>query len=151
MPIDNWIKAHDTGDTKYAYVATDYYKLTDSNKSDEAFEVLYSQWFDQFGLTDNYREYLKAQKRMYLKLADAYIKDDKSILNFYELDKRALESKYGKDVKINYSELLYQLESELRYQINPMKLSVHGFFTHLKLLSDKNKVIAKEYSKWQKK
>jgi hypothetical protein len=150
MPISNWIKAHETGFTKYAYVANDYYKLADSDKSNKAFEALYAQWFDGFGLTDNYREYLKAQRRMYMKLADAYIKNDKSILNFYEIEKKALESKYGKDTQINYSELLYQLESELKYQIDPMKLSVHGFFTHLKLMSDRNKVIAKEYKKWQK-
>lgn len=152
LPIYNWIKIHEEQNTKYVYITDEFDGLEETEKSQRAYSVLYEQFFNSFAITERLVEYLNAKKRMYIKLANAYINDDKSLLNFVQIEKRQIEDKYERgDTNIDYSTVLSELEFELKVQIDPHKMSVKSFFTHLKNLEARNKKINEQMKQWQRK
>lgn len=139
MPLWNF-KMCQSGDTKYVYIADDYEKLKPNNKTVEAFNKIYEEFFDAFCVNDNLIEYMKDQRRVLLMEVKAYTRNDRTLLTIANIKKAELKEKYGDKNKMEYDEIIAIVEQQSGLGIiDEKKISVRKFHTHVKLLSEKNK------------
>jgi hypothetical protein len=145
MPIYNWLMIQEKLST--IYVLKDYEGKVESSKTNAIYEKIHEEFFNKYGFTTEFKEYLAAKKRLLIKMLDCYLKDDRAMLTIVRIEEKELEAKYeNKANDADYWVMVSSLEQCLGFQINTKDMTVDRFYSHLKMQVEKNKQLAK----WQK-
>ncbi|MGB6267409.1 MAG: hypothetical protein WBF67_00235 [Olleya sp.] len=130
------------------YVYKDYETKNEGPESNAAYEKIHDEFFNKYGFTNEFKEYLAAKKRVMLKKLDCYLRDDRAGLNFVRIEEKEIEAKYEtQSGESDHWAMVSSLEQALGFQINTKEMSVDRFYNHLRMQIEKNKQLAK----WQRK
>lgn len=130
------------------YVYRDYEKRKECRESREIYNKISDQFFNKYGFTDDFKEYLASTKRILLKKLDCYLSENRAGLTIVKLEEKELDAKYSEKVKdSDYWGMVSSLEQSIGFQINTKEMSMDRFYSHLNIQIKKNK----ELAKWQRK
>jgi len=135
FPLSNWIKCCD-GELEYTRIA----KRGDLRADKEAWDILYNQYLNKYGLGKLYKRQLEQMKKKANAELDYVITGDKFKLTIIEMETSRLEamlSTAGTGITIEQS--LIHLSKWLGYWIRTKDISVTEFFD-----------MTKEYEKYIK-
>lgn len=138
MPLWNFKMCQEV-DSRYMYVSKNYDNLKANEKTAEAFNKIYDEFFNMFCITDQLLDYMKEQRRVLLMEVKAYTRGDRSLLTIASIKKRELQEKYSDKNKVEYNEVIALVEQQLGIIIDEKTISVKKFHTHVKVLNEKNK------------
>lgn len=137
IPLYNWVKCNDD---QLQY--TRKYVGSGNNSNDAlAWEKLYNEYLEKFGLNDRYKKYLDLMRKKALLQAEYLIKKDKfklTEINITEAKLKDLELYFGDGQKIEV--ILTWLGMWLGYKLDQRNTTVTEYF-----------VILEEYGKANKK
>lgn len=131
LPVWNWIKANETKDSKYLFQADDYSKIYEDNRSRKALLECFDSYIDHFGVDEMYRNYIKGLGKIQIAKFMAYLKEDKTLLTFAEIDEIEHQSKYP-TTESDYNKTIVLLEKKLGFLIDKRKMTTKEFYLHLR-------------------
>lgn len=133
-PAWNWIEAQK--DRRYLLKLENYAVLPqyDIAKLNEAYDLIYDQYLNQFGLTDT-EHYLLSLHRDSLELKLEMLDTGSGTLlaQIGVLEKRISEASQSDETGNGLFEVAAVLSRHFGYDISPLKLTVVEFFSKLKL------------------
>ena len=137
MPLYNWIKCTEGEDLRY--VCKDL-KYADKVDLDAAWEVIFDDYINRFGLGKLYKRMLGAMRDKAIKECDYVITGDKFQITLANMEaaklKQMLANK-GEGVSINT--VLVYLSKWIGYRINPREVTALEYFEMMKLYGKENK------------
>ena len=137
MPIYNWFKVNSTGDLRF--VLTKHRTKYDTIKAKQAFDSMYSEYIDVFGIGETYERVLDLKCRiMELKL-DKEITGDMFIQNFINMAQMDLNDLNNQTNKTNTNEVKVHLEKYLGFRLNEKEISVKEYYTYLNVMANDRK------------
>lgn len=133
-PAWNWIEAQK--DRRYLLKLESYAVLPECDiaKLNEAYDLIYDQYLNQFGLTDT-EHYLLSLHRDSLELKLEMLDTGSGTLlaQIGVLEKRISEASQSDETGNGLFEVAAVLSRHFGYDISPLKLTVVEFFSKLKL------------------
>jgi hypothetical protein len=135
-PCWNFDKVISTGDYSFLFIAESDNKIKPS-ELEKIWENIYDEFIKEFGISDEYKQYLE-NMGLYVQCIDAaYNGGDKSQLTMAEVNRRrAEEFLKGNDKNIS----VYAVVSKfMRFPCKPKELTVKEFYGYLKLASNGKK------------
>lgn len=135
MPIFNWWNLHRTNDLKWLMV-NHKIPLTKRITKDlyELFDKINDEFTDEFGFTDEFREYLRQKKEIEIMKLDFMISGDKTILTFLEIAQKELEKITKEFEGGTFIEIKVALEKAMGFQINPKETTVYDYYNYIKFI-----------------
>jgi len=128
MPIYNWFKLHETGETKYLHK-----QLKEHNRA-YLWQQLSSEMIDVFGFSDEYADEINLRRKIALLEIKAAMSENKMLINVVNIHKAELKEMTSNTVKenIDYFQQIAQMEDIKGRNIDEHKLSVRKYYTYLK-------------------
>lgn len=139
ITLYNWIMCQKV-DSRYVYIADNYDNLRPSKATNELYEKMYEEFFNQFCVTENLLDYMKEHRRVLLMEVKAYVRNDRSLLTIAAIKRRELNEKYKDKNKVqDYDEVVALVEQDLKMFIDKKKMTAKEFHTHVKIITERNK------------
>lgn len=140
MPIWNWFQVKETNNLKYIYKQNDYSKeLLIFEYTANAYESLLDQYTERFVIGKEGQEDIQNQIDVSVAYLEAIISGDKiAFLIAKQLESELLpeEDEQGES---DLTRIIAILEKHLSVLIDPRKISVSKFYTHINLLIESGK------------
>jgi hypothetical protein len=136
LPLHNWIQCT-KGDIKY--VRTD--KNGTEQQDREAWEKIYNEYLQRYGLAKTYKRYLEQLKKITQAELDYVIKEDRFKLTVMEMEKQRLEqmvNNFGSGISIEA--MLIHLCKWIGYFIKTKNITVVEYFNLMKEYERSNKL-----------
>ena len=131
LPMYNWKKIHDTNDLKWLFVTKQ--EVENNELLERRWALIYDEYLNEFGLSDDYKEILKVKRKIANLQADYIIKGDRVLLNFINIEKNALESLYDTSKKgSTFRDSLVHLEKMQGIKINTKTITVADYYNYLR-------------------
>lgn len=127
MPIYNWFKCIEKQDYKYTLIEGEVEPELCKNQ----FDILYSQFIDEFGINDNLREIIRVQNKILVHKINMALTGDKGLLTFIEIDELELKNLLA-DNGVKTGSTTIMIEKEMGFAINEHQTSVTKYYTYLK-------------------
>lgn len=134
----NWIELN-KGDLGWLFVA--YRKVKHTDKLEKYWEMLYDEYINEIGLTDDFVELIEAMKRATILIVDAIQHPTSLNVTKAEAAKELVErlSTGGKDTK--FGEFVAAVEKYMGIPINFKTISVERFYSYVRLMEKESKAI----------
>ena len=135
LPMYNWKKIHDTNDLKWLFVTKQ--EVENNELLERRWALIYDEYLNEFGLSDEYKEILKVKRKIANLQADYIIKGDRVLLNFINIEKNALESLYDTSKKgSSFRDSLVHLEKMQGIKINTKQITVADYYNYLRSIKN---------------
>ena len=135
LPMYNWKKIHDTNELKWLFVTKQ--EVENNELLERRWALIYDEYLNEFGLSDEYKEILKVKRKIANLQADYIIKGDRVILNFINIEKNALESLYDTSKKgSSFRDSLVHLEKMQGIKINTKQITVADYYNYLRSIKN---------------
>lgn len=105
----------------------------------KAWELIYDEYIDTFGISDDFREYLDTKRKIAIHQADLIITGDRSLETFIEIEQVKLESLFNRKTKQNINEVKVYVEKYMGFRLDEKTVSVKEYYTYLYALQKQNK------------
>lgn len=133
MPIFNWWHLHRTNDLHWIMVD---HKVKLTKKSMKAlyemYEKLNDEFINEFGFTDEFKEYIEKKREIEILKLDLMISGDKTIETFIEIAELELKKLSSEFEGANFMDIKASLDKAMGFQIDPKKTSVHEYYSYIK-------------------
>jgi hypothetical protein len=131
----NWQKIHDTNELKYLFVNKQ--EIENNELLERRWSSIYDEYLEEFGLSKEYKDILKAKRKIANLQADYIIKGDRILLNFINIEKNALESMYESTKKgSSFRDSLVHLEKMQGIKINTKEITVADYYNYLRSIKN---------------
>jgi len=137
LPIYNWFKCIDTKD--YSYVLLERKKCNSDEllKCELVFGELYSQFLDEFGVSDNLQAIIRLQNQILVHKIDFVLTGDATHEVFIDIKEIELAKLMEvKEVKGNSAKVA--IEKMLGFAINERTVSVKSYYEYINELKKEN-------------
>lgn len=135
LPMYNWKKIHDTDELKWLFVTKQ--EVENNELLERRWALIYDEYLNEFGLSDEYKEILKVKRKIANLQADYIIKGDRVLLNFINIEKNALESLYDTSKKgSTFRDSLVHLEKMQGIKINTKTITVADYYNYLRSIKN---------------
>lgn len=135
LPMYNWQKIHDTNELKYLFVNKQ--EIENNELLERRWSSIYDEYLEEFGLSKEYKDILKAKRKIANLQADYIIKGDRILLNFINIEKNALESMYESTKKgSSFRDSLVHLEKMQGIKINTKEITVADYYNYLRSIKN---------------
>ena len=135
LPMYNWKKIHDTDELKWLFVTKQ--EVENNELLERRWALIYDEYLNEFGLSDEYKEILKVKRKIANLQADYIIKGDRVLLNFINIEKNALESLYDTSKKgSTFRDSLVHLEKMQGIKINTKQITVADYYNYLRSIKN---------------
>ncbi len=137
LPIYNWFKCIDTKD--YSYVLLERKKCNSDEllKCELVFGELYSQFLDEFGVSDNLQAIIRLQNQILIHKIDLALTGDATNEVFIEIKEIELAKLLEvKELKGNSAKVA--IEKMLGFAINERTVSVKSYYEYINELKKEN-------------
>lgn len=137
LPIYNWFKCIDTKD--YSYVLIERKKCSSDEllKCELVFGELYSQFLDEFGVSDNLQAIIRLQNQILVHKIDFVLTGDATNEVFIDIKEIELKKLLEvKEVKGNSAKVA--IEKMLGFAINERTVSVKSYYEYINELKKEN-------------
>ncbi len=134
LPIWNWHNIHAEGSLKYLIVSENYNNI-DAVPVEliDIWTNLFQEHIDEFGIDEKYADFLKIQKKIAMHEIDAAL-GDRIKNTLAKVEQAKLKSMLDVEGKITFNDSIAILEKHLHREIDPKKMSVLKYYTHLNLI-----------------
>lgn len=134
LPIFNWWKIHETGETEYLL-----YEKKKANKIQKVvlarlWEKIYDEYIVRFGLSEEFADILKKQKEIARLIVERITTGDKSILTLIKIAELELEMIEKRIAKGDFNMMKGYMEQGLGFSIDTRKTTVAEFYSYIKVL-----------------
>jgi len=141
MPVWNFEKINHTSDFSYLFKNRKMFKSVSKNrlirnKLETIWAKLYDEFISEIGLSEEFKNYIEAQKQIVNHYYKAIVEGQRHELNFAKIKEIELEEKLNTLSNMQIDEMCIRVSKHIGYEINPHKISVKTFYKHLKVLSD---------------
>lgn len=139
MPIYNWFKVNN-GDFRFMLVkhSTKY----DFDKAKEAFDKLYSEYIDTFGISESYLKVIELKKNISVLKIEMALTGDRFLKNFIRMSEIELNDINSRTNKTNVNEVKVHLEKYLGFRLNEKETSVKEYYTYLNVMANDSRKAA---------
>ncbi len=129
LPVYNWWRIHQTND--YSFLLLKPGSYGSQYLMSVLWKKLYDQYFEKFGLGENFIATLEKKKEIALLKCERWITSDKSLETFIKVAEVELEEMQSLNAG-DFLETKAYIEKVLNFQINMKQTSVSEFYTYLK-------------------
>ena len=131
----NWQKIHDTNELKYLFVKKQ--EIENNEILVRLWASIYDEYLEEFGISKDYKDILKAKRKIANLQADYIIKGERILLNFINIEKNALESMYDSTKKgSTFRDSLVHLEKIQGIKINTKEITVADYYNYLRSIKN---------------
>ena len=139
MPIYNWFKVN-SGKLEFVYEKKP--KKIDEKEAEKAFESLFAEYIDIFGISESYYKVLELKKEICKLNIEMALTGDLFLKNFIRMAQIELNDLNKNTDKTNLHEVKVYLEKYLGFRLNEKEVSVKEYYTYLNVMSKDNKKAA---------
>lgn len=132
LPIYNWNKIHETGDLGYLFLK---YKKSDFNGLIQLWEVIYSEYIKEFGLSKDFKDILKLKVNIAKQKAEFIETGDRIKLNFIALDENRLKEIEKSEPKQSFYKTLMHIEKSQGVRLTDKTTTVYEFYNYINNLN----------------
>lgn len=137
LPIYNWFKCIDTKDYSYVLVERKKCNSDELLKCELVFGDLYSQFLDEFGVSDNLQAIIRLQNQILVHKIDFVLTGDATNEVFIDIKEIELKKLLEvKEVKGNSAKVA--IEKMLGFAINERTVSVKSYYEYINELKKEN-------------
>lgn len=137
LPIYNWFKCIDTKDYSYVLVERKKCNSDELLKCELVFGDLYSQFLDEFGVSDNLQAIIRLQNQILVHKIDFVLTGDATNEVFIDIKEIELKKLLEvKEVKGNSAKVA--IEKMLGFAINERAVSVKSYYEYINELKKEN-------------
>lgn len=135
IPVYNWFKINETNDLRWMLIDRD--RKWHSGAAKNAWEMVYSEYIEAFGINENYLKLLEKQKELLLMNAEKAVDGDKwdpfnqNRMDMLRIDIKQLST--GKE-RPRTNEMKVHLEKHLGFKINEKETTVKEYYTYLEVM-----------------
>ena len=128
MPINIWFKIHETSDLKHLIIDGE----PKDNELNEAWDKAYSEYIKEFGVSDNFKDYLEVKRLLIYQQIDYTL--DPSPINDTRLKMAQIEHDTyfdkveGQKISVTFA----QIDKYLGVQTDKNKMTVMEYYGYLK-------------------
>jgi len=135
MPIFNWWNLHRTNDLKWLMVDHKI-KLQpkDMRQMYELYEKINDEFTNEFGFSDEFKEYMEKKKQIEMMKLDLMITGDKINLTFLEIAQKEFDKMSKEFEGSSFAEIKAALEQAMGFQINPRLTTVYEYYNYIKFI-----------------
>lgn len=139
MPVYNWFKINETNDLRWMLI--DRGRKWHSGAAKQAWEKVYSEYFEHFGINETYVKILNLRKEIALMKTDMALTKDGFLQNYIDMMEIDLKKLIDKPVmsKVNNTKVI--LEKYMGFRINERETSVKEYYTYLLSMSEESKAV----------
>lgn len=142
LPIYNWWQIHKTHDFTWLYTikrrkASKYTRQALQTK----WGVVYDGYIERFGLSEDYLKLIEKKKEIAALKVERMATGERSINTFIkiaELELEEMQKGNGRE-EVDFYESKAHVEKQLGFALDPMKITVSEFYSHIKVLKQTNK------------
>jgi len=136
-PIHVWNKVHSTGD--YSWLLVKRKKLNDSLREQlrKVWENIYEQYFNRFGKSEEFVSITKKEIEIRLLKCELLITKDRVLETWIEIAEQELKEMKKVNSKGSFQQSKQAIESKFHSFIDPHKMSIEDFYSHLESLKKK--------------
>ena len=135
LPMYNWKQIHDTNELKWLFV--DKVKCENTQELETIWAAIYDEYLREFGLSNEYKDILKAKRKIAELQADYIVKEDRILLNYINIEQNALESMYDTTKKgSSFRDSLVHLEKMQGIKINTKEITVADYYNYLRSIKE---------------
>lgn len=143
LPIFIWIKIHEKRDLLLLKKNSDHVPL---GVLASAWERIYGEFIDVFGVSDKFREILFMKRDIALLKINMALSGSRHYLTFIEIKQMQFEELLKKEVNHNYMDSLVHVEKYVGFKLNIRECSVREYYTYLKEMEKEYKAnVSKAY------
>lgn len=139
MPIYNWFKVNN-GDFRFMLVKHSI--KYDFDKAKEAFDKLYSEYIDTFGISESYLKVIELKKNISVLKIEMALTGDRFLKNFIRMSEIELNDINSRTNKTNVNEVKVHLEKYLGFRLNEKETSVKEYYTYLNVMANDSRKAA---------
>ncbi len=129
MPVHNWWKLHETNDFKHL-LKSKRYKVTEH--ADKVLTELQNEFFETFGIDENYASYLKKQieiELLRIKIAKTGDRSHEVFINMLEIE---LEEVTKKEKGKNLNDNTIAIEKYMGIKLTTKEVTVYEYYSYIK-------------------
>lgn len=135
FPIYNWFKCVDLKDYSYTMINRKECNEHQLNECMEAFESLYCQYVDTYGISEQLQDIISLQNQILVHKIDMATTGDKSIKMFIQIKEIELNDLLNvKQNKVNTSKVA--IEKYLGFRINEKEVTVKEYYDYLEAIKE---------------
>lgn len=143
IPIWNFNKILETKEVKYLAITDDYEDLKETEDMWEAWNKIFNEYLEKFGITEDFKYMLLEQKKIAIMRCDMAIKGDYGMKAAIEVEESRAKEKEKNKKGLSFEEMVSILEEERKMAIDIFKTSAAMFYTYWRMLKKKSKQKAK--------
>lgn len=138
MPVWNWFKIYETNELSYILLTPPKNTEKLSSELKKAWENIYNQFIDFFGVSDNYRKILELKREICIRETERIIYEDESQQTFKEVAQYELDVLLKRQTNQTMEDMTLAIEERYRFPIDEKKVSVKKYYSYLKSLNKKS-------------
>jgi hypothetical protein len=131
MPIWNYEKVQELADVRYVCNVDDYSEIEPQPYMYEAFDIVFTEFYDYFGISAELSEYLNMQRSMVLLELDYQLTKDGLKKTQLAQKQREFDSMYNRE-GMDIDKIAVVLSRWLGFDLDIKKISVKRFYNYLK-------------------
>ena len=137
MPIYNWFKCIESKDYTYCLIKRKVCVEDELNECMDAFNEMYCQYIDTFGIGENLQEILRLKNQILSYKIDIALTNDTSIQTFIDIKEIELNGLMdNKGTKTNTAKVA--IEKYLGFRLNEKEVTVSEYYNYLKAIQEDN-------------
>ena len=137
LPVYNWFKLHETGDLIYIVKRG----WCSGAARAESWDKCYRSFFDTFGVSDDFREYLELQRDIAILKADKVVDGDASLQTKIDIKEMLLAQMLETKTKKKLNEVKVFVEKWMGFRLDERVVTVKEYYTYLYALEKETKRI----------
>jgi hypothetical protein len=139
LPIYNWFKIHETNDLKYLLIAPSKVGFRRSKELNEAFSLIYDEFIDTFGVSDDLRKITELRRDIRILEIDMYLENDLSKETFIDIKKAEIDAIINSKEKDRLNDVKGYVEKYMGFHLDERTTTVKDYYTYIKIMSDEAK------------
>jgi len=129
-PIWNYEKVKDTGNAIYICDVEDYSNITSQEYMNEAFDKVFNEFYNYFGISTDLIEFLNAKKAITILEIDYQLTKEPILASKLAQKKEEFQALY-RTGENDIDKLAVQLSRWVKFDIDTKKISVKRFYNYL--------------------
>jgi hypothetical protein len=107
-----------------------------TSQSNEAWNLIYSEYIEEFGVSEEYKHYTRERLKLCAMLEALYVRDEKWQRVLIEIKKdeiKRMEADFSPN-ESDFNVLVGKLSKKMGFGIDPSRTSIRQFYSYLKSL-----------------
>ena len=132
MPIDIWLKVHDTSDLNLIMI--------EGNPSEvelaESWQKCYNEYISEFGVNEQFKMFLELKRQLIYATIDAALDPSSINTTLQSIAKHDHDTFFDNNEKVNFNLVYARVEKHIGFKLNRKETTVFDFYNYSRLLQE---------------